>query len=100
GRTGVPGFVSPDGRWVATVGRAGSQAVVDTATGKTVWTEPVTELSFVQFTADGRTLVALEGPADRRRLTVRDAATGRRLREVAAPSDHPLFFLAPDGRRA
>ncbi|MCI0704257.1 MAG: sigma-70 family RNA polymerase sigma factor [Planctomycetia bacterium] len=90
-------FLLPDGKTLLAASFTGMMfGTWDIATGRRLSPNAGHEsnVQHVAFTPDGKTLLTASYNPDER-VTVWDAATGKKLQELAAPHGRPLFLVGP-----
>lgn len=94
--------LSPDGTWLAVVGRQGAVHLLNLSTGArhtTVKPGNGILVRKVAFTPDGRTLAAVGIEADGDKVSLFDTATGRSQRTIKLSTQIlSAFAFSPDGR--
>jgi len=96
----LPGAVatfSPDGAWIAFLGRDGLARVCDVRTGREVLTIQRPKVSAIVFSADGGRLAVVGADSKVRILDTRTGQEVFTLKERAGPGAKPVF--SPDGLR-
>lgn len=91
--------VSPDGRYIAFVYDAGRTVVLETTTGKEIWSMADSESGRTRWTPDGRQLV-FHTPQGMMRQDVVPGKDTRETRRVIEISGNPeTWDVSPDGKR-
>src|SRR5205823_1883902 len=97
------GALAPDGKTLALSAPDEDQRIElwDTAAGKKLWElkAPQNYSSYaLAFSPDGKTLAEARAMDPDRTIRVRDLATGKPLRQFAAPGVVETFAFSPDGK--